>query len=160
MVNLHSNDICTPQLQQVFLLEDDVGGGLILTANSMQRLPPWPEGVSELLESVCAVLHAFAALQAAELGTEARAFSDRVLAEVGRRLEGCTGRLDSGSRMIYLGKAGGFVCGPVPWTQPMPLSPSRLAPPSANACTPPVPRCPEPTDNDPWEQELGWERAR
>lgn len=156
MVDLPSDDTCALQIQQIFLLEDDVGGGLILTAAHMQRLPPWPDGVGDLLGSVCAVLHALPTLQAAGLDIQAEQFLEAVLAEAGRQLHNCTGRLDAGNQVIYLGRLGGFVCGPVPWTQPKPLSASRLAP-----ATFPASRCaPECPDDDPWEQAWGWERAR
>ncbi|MFB9993571.1 hypothetical protein ACFFLM_16540 [Deinococcus oregonensis] len=152
----------TGGVQQVFLLEDNAGGGLILSADSMQRLPQWPEGVSELLGSVSAVLHALPALQAAgpgnaELGSRAEQYLEYVLAEAGRQLECCTGRLEVGSQVVYLGSGGSFVCGPVPWTQPRPLSASRLAPPTAMR---EGTAAPELTYDDPSEQLLGWERAR
>ncbi|ANE44393.1 hypothetical protein [Deinococcus puniceus] len=138
-------------VQQVFLLEDAAGGGLLLSTDSMRRLPPWPEGVSDLLSSVCTALYALPALQSGELHVQAELYMAGVLAEAGRRLEGCTGRLDAGSQVVYLGKAGGFVCGPVPWTQPQPLSASLLAPPA--------PQLSDHTD-DTREGALGWERAR
>lgn len=142
-------------VQQVFLLEDAAGGGLMLTADTMQRLPSWPEGVGELLDSVCGVLSALPVLQVAGLAQQAEQFLAGVLAEAGRQLESCTGWLDVGSQVVYLGKAGGFLCGPVPWTQPQPLSASRLAPPTSRPC-----HAPEFTYEDPWEQASGWERAR
>ncbi|UQN05044.1 hypothetical protein [Deinococcus sp. QL22] len=69
-------------------------------------------------------------------------------------LEACTGRLDEGSQVVYLGKAGSFVCGPVPWTQPQPLSASLLALPATAQVSDQAH-----ADNT-WEQTLGWERAR
>jgi hypothetical protein len=117
-------------IQQVFLLEGGASGGLILTANRMQHLPPWPEGVALLLSSMCALLLALPSWQAAGLGTEAERLLEEGLAEAGRQLESCTGRLELGSTVVYLGKTGSFVCGPVPWTVPESLTASRLAPPA------------------------------
>jgi hypothetical protein len=107
--------------------------------------------VGDLLGSVCAVLYTLPTLQAAGLGIQAEQFLEAVLAEVGRQLRNCTGQLDAGNQVIYLGRLGGLVCGPVPWTQPKPLSAPRLAP-----AVFPVSRCaPECTDDDPWDRHGG-----
>lgn len=162
MADFPTGERATGDVQQVFLLEDAAGGGLILNANKMQRLPPWPDGVAELLSSVCGVVYALPTLQSAGLGTEAEAFLECVLAEAGRQLEGCTGRLNAGSQVVYLGKAGGFACEEVPWTRPMPLSAGNVAPPPNGTalCGGNLESSYDATYDDPWEQLLGWERAR
>jgi hypothetical protein len=153
MADLTSGDSCAGQVQQVFLLEGEACGGLILSADRMQQLPPWPEGAGDLLDSVCAVLLAVPTVSAAQR-QQAEHGLEGMLAEAGRRLERCTGRLKMGSQVIYLGKAGGFICGPMPWTQPKPLSAALLAPPT------PVSYAPHSACDDPVEQLWGWERAR
>lgn len=158
MSDLPSGSSCAEHVQQVFLLQSKTGGGFILTADTLRQLPPWPEGVSELLGSVSSLVYALPAFQSAGLAAEANAFLERVLAEIGEQLEGCTGRLERGSQIIFLGAPGSFACGSVPWTQPQPLSASRLAPltlplqPSLHSTESPY--------DDPWEQASGWERAR
>jgi len=150
----------TGGVQQVFLLQSETGGGFILTADTLRQLPPWPEGVSELLGSVSSLVYALPAFQSAGLAIEAHAFLERVLAEIGEQLESFTGRLERGSQIIFLGAPGSFACGSVPWTKPQPLSASRLAPPPLISPFHLAPPCAEPAYDDPWEQASGWERAR
>ncbi|UQN05047.1 hypothetical protein [Deinococcus sp. QL22] len=99
MADSSSGDTQARHVQQVFLLEDDAGGGLILSANSMQRLPPWPEGVSDLLGSVCTALYALPSSQAGDLRVQAEHHMEGVLAEAGRQLSTAhlTCRLKHGS---------------------------------------------------------------
>lgn len=160
MADSPSDNFYRGPVQQGFLLQDEVGGGFILTAETLRQLPPWPEGISELLGSVSSVLSALPSFQSAGLATEVNVFLERVLAEIGRQLECCTGRLERGSRVIFLGAPSSFACGEVPWTQPQPLSASCLAPLPAAVPWQLAPLCAERSYDDPREQASGWERTR
>ncbi|QFP75534.1 hypothetical protein [Deinococcus sp. AJ005] len=107
-------------MQHVILFGGGDGGGLIITADGVRRIPPWTPEIRHMLEGVNAL---------SRLKMEgASALAEKLLSSAEKAVEQLTGTLEKGTTVTYLGRGvgqhadfdDGFVCG-TPWRRPIPI---------------------------------------
>jgi hypothetical protein len=119
-------------MAQVILFGGGDGGGIIIMANGVRRIPPFDPGLRLELRGVSALTQASMYMRGSQNIQEYDSLVNRLSNHAVGRVEAVVGKLDEENSLIYQDDDGGFICGST-GKPPIPLPHSSPSVPGLGA---------------------------
>lgn len=104
------------------------GGGLIITANGVRRIPPFDPYLSRQLKAISLLSNSFSPPNLSASRREQEKLVTKLCNLAVEQVEQVVGPLDAGSQIVYDDDGGGFYCGTT-GKPPIPIPPRDVFPP-------------------------------